>query len=208
MSGADGASFQWRLRNPELPCARVHPSPPPPPPDPAAPDSNNLASVKPSQGPGGATTYSVIVTTRSSIPSALAAERARVAALARLAGAGVEQPPDYAGCGWPGGRGGARGAGGPGGRGGRGGPGGRGGSGALGLGGLGARGPWGSGALGLGGHVFGARGPRFWGSGATFLGLPQGPRATGLAPPMAAAPFRFQPPPQAACPLLALPPCQ
>jgi hypothetical protein len=84
------------------PALPPHPAPPTPPPA----RSNNLASVKPSRAsPGGATDYAVVVTTRSSLPAALAAERGRVAALARLAGAEVEQPPDYAGCELP--RGGA-----------------------------------------------------------------------------------------------------
>lgn len=69
--------------------------------------SSNLASVKPQPadsataaaggGAAGKATYSVIVSTRSSIPAALAAERGRVAAVAKLAGAAIEQPPDYAG---------------------------------------------------------------------------------------------------------------
>lgn len=61
--------------------------------------SNNVASVKPQRGgPPGSACYGVVVSTRSSLPAALAAERERIAAVARLAGArGVEQPPDYAG---------------------------------------------------------------------------------------------------------------
>ena len=41
--------------------------------------------------------YTVIETTRSSLPAALAAERARIAAVARMAGAEVAQPADYPG---------------------------------------------------------------------------------------------------------------
>lgn len=65
--------------------------------------SSNLASVRPAasgtggSGSSGTASYEVVVSSRSSIPSALAAERARVAAVARLAGAKVEQPADYPG---------------------------------------------------------------------------------------------------------------
>lgn len=61
--------------------------------------SNNLASIKllPPTDSGKAS-YSIIVTTRSSLPPALANERSRIAAVAKLAGAKVEQPADYAGC--------------------------------------------------------------------------------------------------------------
>ncbi|KAI8466904.1 MAG: aminoacyl-histidine dipeptidase [Monoraphidium minutum] len=59
--------------------------------------STNLASVKPVGSEGGHASYQVINTTRSAIPAALATERARIAALAALAGAEVVQPADYPG---------------------------------------------------------------------------------------------------------------
>lgn len=59
--------------------------------------SNNLASVKPAGHEAGRAVYSVVNTTRSSLPAALAAERARIAAVARMAGAEVVQPQDYPG---------------------------------------------------------------------------------------------------------------
>jgi len=59
--------------------------------------SNNVASVKPLATSGSAAEYAVVVSTRSSIPAALATERHRIAAVGRMAGARVEQPPDYAG---------------------------------------------------------------------------------------------------------------
>lgn len=59
--------------------------------------SNNVASIKPGIASDGKASYSIIVTTRSSFPAALAVERRRIAALARMAGAKVEQPADYAG---------------------------------------------------------------------------------------------------------------
>jgi dipeptidase D len=69
--------------------------------------SNNVASVKPPAAPpaSGPVDYTVVVSTRSSIPAALADERLRIAAVAKMAGAAVHQPPDYAGCeslGWAG----------------------------------------------------------------------------------------------------------
>lgn len=59
--------------------------------------STNLASVKPAGSSGGRAAYSIINTTRSSIPAALTAERSRIAALARMAGAEVHQPGTYPG---------------------------------------------------------------------------------------------------------------
>lgn len=71
--------------------------------------SNNLASIKPHPSEEGA--YQVVVTTRSSLPASIATERRKVAALAALAGASVQQPPDYAGCErWRAGGGGEQGA--------------------------------------------------------------------------------------------------
>lgn len=59
--------------------------------------STNLASVKLVSRKGGVAVYRIINMTRSSLPAALAAERARIAAIGRMAGALVEQPPDYRG---------------------------------------------------------------------------------------------------------------
>jgi len=56
--------------------------------------SNNLASVAPAED--GAS-YSIVLTTRSSLGAALAAQRDAIARLGRLAGATVNQAAAYPG---------------------------------------------------------------------------------------------------------------
>lgn len=59
--------------------------------------SNNLAAVKPSSSSDSEAKYIIIMSTRSSLTHAMEAQRARIAAIARLCGATVAQDKAYPG---------------------------------------------------------------------------------------------------------------
>ena len=59
--------------------------------------SNNLAAVKPSSASSSEVTYTITCSTRSSLTHAMEVQRARIAAIAGLCGARVEQDKAYPG---------------------------------------------------------------------------------------------------------------